>query len=67
MGKDQLSVFSKILIFCLFVCVNVCFYRCPQRLEEYRSPGARVPDRYELPNIGSGIQTLVLWEGNEGS
>lgn len=36
-------------------------YWCPQRLEEHIGyPGAEVPGRCNLSDVGSGISTLIL-------
>lgn len=56
------------LCVCVHIHSDMCVCPCPWRPEEgVESPGARVVDFCELPDMGAGNQTRVLWKCNKCS
>ena len=55
---------------CVCVCVCVCVYVCvlctgvqvPTEAGGMRSPGTGGADSFEVPDVGVGNQTQILWK-----
>lgn len=52
-----------------YICVKAyaCKFRCPQRPKVSDFPGANITGSWELPNMGAGNQTPVLYKSSKSS